>query len=877
MKRLFSLYLVLISGLLSAAVVDAKTVRIATFNIEGTNALTGPGPQGSPDYEATKAALSRINADVVAFQELLGGANESNWRSIADELGYQHVLFGTNSTTMSGNQRLGYFSRFPIASFSTVSSPPGANEMTRLPLRVVISVAGAAKPLVLWNMHHKADDGNATNTPGNQFRRAVEAYRIVQDINAYRVANPSHDEFVMLGDLNDDFSNVAQAEQFTNIPTVTASTYDLGSDIQFPVLYRVFPDERYSSAGGGLHRLDLRQQDGSSRVTRPKSGRTLDYILVSTALRDSPLGSPQGEIYNSQLDSPDTPGLPKAGVPLDAGISLAASDHLPVFADIQMDDAGPSMFVNSFSPGAAAPGVQVTIEGLLLEGATSVRFGGVEAPYFSVVDETQIIATVPEGAWAGPITVSGPNGSASSYDSFLVAALPATAVASTGSSSLTGFTANQGTTSSSQSVAVSAAGLGGPLRISAPPGFEVSTNGTDFFTSVTLSAPARSDAASNYAGSWSNGSTGGNGFGPWGIFASEGSGQAEAYLGDPTNSDVQGMAPTAFALRASPEGSGANIWAWRPLELPLAVGEALAFDWGINWDSNNGSKGFMLVSGSATILSVIQYGYPGQVYLWYGNTFVDTGLVYGTRPMRWTFRQVDARTLNVTATSRGGGTDIAYSANVPVPGAVTGFWCYAAEMDPDPRRISYFDNLNTAPIEPGGGALSVPSIFVRLAANATPGAVSGTLNLSSAGQSLASVAVSGTVAEGAAYSDWARSHELDPQTNGARGADPDKDGYSNWQEFLFGELPTTHTAALWSHERQGSDMLFKFFARADGVAYKLMTTRDLVGEPWAEDFSEVADSADQTGAPPGYRRRHVVVPIVTGARFFRLEAVEAGP
>jgi 3-oxoacyl-(acyl-carrier-protein) synthase len=40
---------------------------------------------------------------------------------------------------------------------------------------------------------------------------------------------------------------------------------------------------------------------------------------------------------------------------------------------------------------------------------------------------------------------------------------------------------------------------------------------------------------------------------------------------------------------------------------------------------------------------------------------------------------------------------------------------------------------------------------------------------------------------------------------------------------------------------------------------------------------QVTDSASQEGVPLGYRRHQVVVPIVTGARFFRLEAVEAGP
>jgi endonuclease/exonuclease/phosphatase family metal-dependent hydrolase len=318
---------------------EARTVRIATFNIEN-----GPGAPGTSDYEATKAVLGRINADIVGLQELLL-SNEPALLQMAAELGYEHVEIGRDGTTMSGTQRLGYFSRFPITEVGFVRSPAGANEMSRLPMRVVVEVPGAAKPLVLWNMHHKADDPTPSNTPGNQFRRAVEAYRIAQDINAYRAANPEEDEFVMLGDLNDDvFQAASQALQFDAIPPLTASSYQLGADVPWPVPYRAFPDDRYAAAGGGLHRMDVRQQDTNSRGTR--GSRVLDYLLISTPLRDSPLGAPRGEIYNSQWDTVFA-GLPKAGQPLASGTSSAASDHLAVFADLEMDDAVPATVVVS--------------------------------------------------------------------------------------------------------------------------------------------------------------------------------------------------------------------------------------------------------------------------------------------------------------------------------------------------------------------------------------------------------------------------------------------------------------------------------------------------------------------------------------------------
>lgn len=320
--------------------VAAVSVRVATYNIE--NGIPSPG---TAKYEATKAVLTRIDADVIGFQELLRdsttGAWEQNWRQLATELGYVHV-FGAAGTTLSGSQRLGYFSRFPIAAdqVAYVSSPAGANEMTRLPMRIVVDVPGAAKPLVLWNIHHKANEGTDPQLLArNQFRRAVEAIRIVQDINAYAVANPDHDEFVVLGDLNADVFGEPQETFFNAIPAGLPSSYVVGADILLPVAYRFFPDDVYAGAGGGMFRLDAFQANSTVRHTFPGWPSVLDYVIVSTALYQGPSGPPVGEVYNSWQDVsfPDA-GLPKAGGSPVGSTSRTASDHLPVFVDLELSD-----------------------------------------------------------------------------------------------------------------------------------------------------------------------------------------------------------------------------------------------------------------------------------------------------------------------------------------------------------------------------------------------------------------------------------------------------------------------------------------------------------------------------------------------------------
>jgi hypothetical protein len=62
----------------------ARTVRVASYNV-----LFGVGSVNGPEYNAVADILTRIDADVVAFQELTSG-NLANWKALADELGYGH-------------------------------------------------------------------------------------------------------------------------------------------------------------------------------------------------------------------------------------------------------------------------------------------------------------------------------------------------------------------------------------------------------------------------------------------------------------------------------------------------------------------------------------------------------------------------------------------------------------------------------------------------------------------------------------------------------------------------------------------------------------------------------------------------------------------
>jgi hypothetical protein len=63
-------------------------------------------------------------------------------------------------------------------------------------------------------------------------------------------------------------------------------------------------------------------------------------------------------------------------------------------------------------------GAQVKITGSNFTGANAVAFNGVAATSYTVVNDTQVTATVPSGAKNGPISVTTPAGTATSSTSF---------------------------------------------------------------------------------------------------------------------------------------------------------------------------------------------------------------------------------------------------------------------------------------------------------------------------------------------------------------------------------------------------------------------------------------------------------------------------
>ena len=227
------------------------------------------------------------------------------------------------------------------------------------------------------------------------------------------------------------------------------------------------------------------------------------------------------------------------------------------------------------------------------------------------------------------------------------------------------------------------------------------------------------DFGANYGGTgeptFASGQSGGFGFGNWTINATQGSGSAGAFIGNPSAANISGMSTESFGLYANPVSSGASVNASRPLLQALAVGETFRLQWGINFDGNNGSngnKGFNLLVGGNQIINVNNGGSPG---IQFNST--DTGFSYGTTPMIWSFTRTTATTLLVEANDRDGSGTFSQTFSRAEGTGITSFQIYATELsnNSQDQRQPYFNDFAVTVPEPSSASLMVLGTAALLA------------------------------------------------------------------------------------------------------------------------------------------------------------------
>jgi len=121
------------------------------------------------------------------------------------------------------------------------------------------------------------------------------------------------------------------------------------------------------------------------------------------------------------------------------------------------------------------------------------------------------------------------------------------------------------------------------------------------------------------------------------------------------------------------------------------------------------------------------------------------------------------------------------------------------------------------------------------------------------------------------YAVWS-AQIADPSQRG-RAADPDGDGLTNLQEYLFGTSPTTATGSLTELESTPSGLIVRWNQLATGTSvYVLRESATLMESTWPVSTATISDNPVQD--LPGYVRKQALIPIDSARKFIRVEANE---
>ena len=126
-----------------------------------------------------------------------------------------------------------------------------------------------------------------------------------------------------------------------------------------------------------------------------------------------------------------------------------------------------------------------------------------------------------------------------------------------------------------------------------------------------------------------------------------------------------------------------------------------------------------------------------------------------------------------------------------------------------------------------------------------------------------------SVVEAAGYDTWAA--QITNPADRDRTDDPDGDGFTNLQEYLFGTSPIAGNAALTTTEKSGSNLIIRWSELVTGGAYALKQSATLNNDWVTSTGTTVVNDGTAIG---DYQPKKATVAIGTGSAFFRVEGAE---
>jgi autotransporter-associated beta strand protein len=207
-----------------------------------------------------------------------------------------------------------------------------------------------------------------------------------------------------------------------------------------------------------------------------------------------------------------------------------------------------------------------------------------------------------------------------------------------------------------------------------------------------------SDNATNYGGSWTDGSNNGTGYNAWSI--TTGGAASGTFIGDPSSGGMgtTGIGSTAFGLFGH---SGQFVDAIRYFgaggtNVPMQIGDEFSFYWAMNWDAGGGAKGFNLRADGTTIFNV-NNGSGDNIATTNGTAFT----VFGTNPMLVTITRLNWTQYSFSMTARDGGATYNTTINSTANINNIAIYCGGQPDSNSNRNIFFneFDFVKAAPYE----------------------------------------------------------------------------------------------------------------------------------------------------------------------------------
>jgi hypothetical protein len=343
---------------------------------------------------------------------------------------------------------------------------------------------------------------------------------------------------------------------------------------------------------------------------------------------------------------------------------------------------------------------------------------------------------------------------------------------------------------------------------------------------ASSSTQTLNDSPANYS-TWSNGGTGGTGFGAWNLTSSGNGGHFLA--NNPANLNVGSS--TGFGLWAN---GGGTSTATRDFNTAMAAGDSFALRFDNNWINDGGETGFALADSAGAVRFRFYFvGGQNNYGITDSTTARDSGLAYTGNGLNLTLTLTSATAYTLST----GSTNITGTL-ATVGGAISRLVVENKNAGPDTDRNLYVGSMNHTRQLSDSGTVTTNAPVVTLSSE-TDGINNG----------------------------WWASYGI-TGANRVAANDPDGDGFTNAQEYALGTSPVdaSSTFKVGNIERSGNLLTISWRSIA-GKKYQVQKRASLSSGEWVNSGSELmatdtssSASVDVSDSPNASFVRVILVP-----------------